>query len=228
MLLNKKSTYLGLDLSINGTGVSLVSNDPSLIKEYDVAKLSKSKFFLAEAAFIHGTRKGNETSYVHKQWSHRGLIKGEKISVPLALRAHHVYQNHLSKYFKHDLDAIVIEGNAFGATGRIFDIAEFIGQLKYQIELHYLNLNKSAPIILIPPTNLKLYTTGKGRDDEYKTLMLTAVQKRYGLDLIDHNICDSFALAMMGAELGVNLAEFAKRGSFKELKAYRKKMGLAS
>ena len=51
---------------------------------------------------------------------------------------------------------VAIEGYAYGATGRVFNIAENTGILKYKL------YNATIPIEIIPPQAVKKLATGKG------------------------------------------------------------------
>jgi len=56
----------------------------------------------------------------------------------------------------------------------------------------YLQLSE-VPFIIVPPTVLKKFITGKGNSP--KELMLLEVYKRYGVSFDDNNTCDAYCLA---------------------------------
>jgi crossover junction endodeoxyribonuclease RuvC len=67
----------------------------------------------------------------------------------------------------------------------------------------------SWPFILVSPTSLKKYTTGKGNSD--KNLMMMSTYKDYGFESMDDNICDSYMLSIVGlALLGKPLKKMIK------------------
>lgn len=70
---------------------------------------------------------------------------------------------------------IALEGYAFGASGRVFQIAENTGVLKYK--LYQLGI----PVTVMPPTEVKKYATGKGNAD--KNAMYTAWINETGVSL---------------------------------------------
>lgn len=70
---------------------------------------------------------------------------------------------------------IALEGYAFGASGRVFQIAENTGVLKYK--LYQLGI----PVTVVPPTEVKKYATGKGNAD--KNAMYTAWINETGVSL---------------------------------------------
>jgi len=78
-------------------------------------------------------------------------------------------------------DVCFIEGYAFGAVGRVFQIAENAGLLKYMI------WKNDVPIETVPPTVIKKFATGKGNSN--KTKMEEAFVEETKINLNDkHNI----------------------------------------
>lgn len=55
-----------------------------------------------------------------------------------------------------EVDEVFIEGYAFNAVGRVFQIAENTGILKYKI------WKEGIPCTVVPPTVIKKFVTGKG------------------------------------------------------------------
>ena len=55
---------------------------------------------------------------------------------------------------------VALEGYAYSASGRVFQIAENTGILKYKL------YQLSIPVTVIPPTEVKKYATGKGNADK--------------------------------------------------------------
>lgn len=108
----------------------------------------------------------------------------------------------IKKYFSKDGCIIGLEGFSFGShTGLVFNIAENGGLLKYKLfkELDY------HPI-LIPPTSIKKFWTGKGNCN--KQAMVDTLKSREGVDIVNymnmsklkspaHDIVDSYAVARM-------------------------------
>lgn len=97
----------------------------------------------------------------------------------------HIVSNKITHFFT--------EGFAFGATGQIFNIAEFSGIIKYHINKIWF---RDSDFFQIPPTSLKKFITGKGTAK--KELMIKEVYKRYQFDTNDDNAADAFSLAVMG------------------------------
>lgn len=98
----------------------------------------------------------------------------------------HVY-NWLYK-FDH-VDDVAMEGYAFGSQ-----MANMLGELGGMVKLSLLDFG-IYPLI-VPPTNLKKYVTGKGNGVP-KSQMLLQVYKVWGIEFTDDNAADSFALAKL-------------------------------
>lgn len=86
-----------------------------------------------------------------------------------------------------------MEGYAFGSQ-----MANTLGELGGVVKLSLYNitrLNDTAkhPLI-IPPTSLKKYVTGKGQGVSKSEIMLQ-VYKKYGAEFSDDNAADSYAIA---------------------------------
>lgn len=105
---------------------------------------------------------------------------------------------------KHKTEKAFIEGYAFGAVGRVFQIAENAGLLKYMISrVHGIDYGVFAP------TEIKKFATGKGNANKEKMLESffaeTGVDIRSKLDIMNHNvwnpisdIVDSYYIAKFG------------------------------
>ena len=74
-----------------------------------------------------------------------------------------------------DCDQIAIEGYSMGSKGKVFNIAENTGVLKYKI------YNSGIPLEVVPPTTIKKFATGKGNAD--KTIMHQAFMRETGVEL---------------------------------------------
>lgn len=92
--------------------------------------------------------------------------------------------------FSQNSDTIYIEDYAFGAQGRARSVLCEIGGI-----IRYALWKENKQIVLIPPTSLKKFVTGKGNVN--KSLILKEVYKRWKIDLDDDNIADAFALVKM-------------------------------
>lgn len=101
------------------------------------------------------------------------------------------------------VEKVYIEGYAFGAVGRVFQIAENTGLLKYNM------WKRGIKFEVFPPSMIKKHATGKGnspKDVLYESFLKeTRVDIREKLDIIKHNvwnplsdIVDSYYIAKLG------------------------------
>ncbi|UGC97105.1 recombination protein [Pseudomonas phage BHU-1] len=101
----------------------------------------------------------------------------------------------------------VYEGYAIGAKGvGRWESAELGGQFK--LELY----KRGIPVILVPPTTLKLVFTGKGNSK--KPAMKAAAIEHFGVDSsLNNDEVDAYALYRLGHALlhGIGPAEFLQR-----------------
>lgn len=91
-----------------------------------------------------------------------------------------------------DAKVAVIEGLAMGIS-RTTALTQLAG-LNYMIREHFLLCD--IPFVVVPPTQLKKFITGKG--NVKKEMMLLEVYKRYDVSFSDNNLCDAYALAKIG------------------------------
>lgn len=89
-------------------------------------------------------------------------------------------------------DIAVIEGLAFMArnTSALVQLAG----LNYLVREGLSEL--SIDFKIVTPSSLKKFITGKGNSE--KSLMLLETYKRFGVSFSNDNICDAYALAMVG------------------------------
>jgi len=73
------------------------------------------------------------------------------------------------------VEQVALEGYAYNATGRVFNIAENTGVLKYKL------YQQRMPVEVVEPTHVKKYATGKGNAD--KESMVKTFYMDTGLDL---------------------------------------------
>lgn len=84
--------------------------------------------------------------------------------------------------------SIFIENFSFGSRlGQAFSIGEWAGVAKALLK------KKGYDYILVAPTSLKKFVTGKG--NAKKELMMLEVFKKYGESFSDNNSADAFGLA---------------------------------
>lgn len=94
-------------------------------------------------------------------------------------------------FTKINFDLIVIEGYGF-STFKGHSLGELGGVIKVLLKTKF----PKTPIILVPPTVLKKFITGKGNAD--KSQMLLQIYKKYDKEFNNHNIADAYALFEFG------------------------------
>lgn len=85
-------------------------------------------------------------------------------------------------------DLVAIEGYAYGANGRKFDIGELggvVGLMLYDMKV---------PVIGVQPTQLKQFVTGNGGAKKHH--MMKAVLQKYGVATDCDDVADAVGLAM--------------------------------
>lgn len=91
-------------------------------------------------------------------------------------------------------DLVVIENLAFMAQGT--SLTQLAG-LSYIVRSVVMDMG--AKFVLVAPSTLKKFITGKGNGD--KNLVLMEVYKRWDVSFTNDNEADSFGLAQIGVEL---------------------------
>lgn len=87
---------------------------------------------------------------------------------------------------------VAIEGYAMGSKTRPQMAGELCGYLKL------LMWQNGVPYLVVPPTTLKKYVTGKGNAP--KEVMMMTVLKRWGYEAESNDRADAYALARFAAE----------------------------
>lgn len=127
---------------------------------------------------------GDNDPYI-KSSSHQSKFKGMKRVEEIV---EHLKIGYLTSL---NLNKILIEGYSFGSKGgMVMDRAELVGIIKYIL------LHLGHELIIIPPTTLKQFATGKGNSD--KTAMVLQAYKEFGLEFKCNDECDAFWLVQIG------------------------------
>lgn len=98
-------------------------------------------------------------------------------------------------------DAVIYEDYSMGSRGRVFDIGELGGVLKLEM------YGKGTPVVLVPPSTLKQFATGKG--NAKKDAMREGLKDNFGYEILQDDEVDAALLY----EFGVRY--FEKGKSFK-------------
>lgn len=171
---------VGLDLSINSSGmVKFTLDDDFNIIETDYRGFTSVKKNESGKVF-HYRKKDFPTNLHQNEWMLQHVLE-----------------------FIDDVDYVAIEDYAYSATGKVFHIAEWCGNVKYHAFL------RNKKIRLIDPNSVKMFATSRGNcdklsmaeaysklDDDYKVNLLNypPVTKTAGASPTS-DIIDAFYLA---------------------------------
>lgn len=101
----------------------------------------------------------------------------------------------LAEVTEHDVTIVALEGFSFGSRGRTLDQVHGLGWI-----IRMALREAEVPYVIVPPSTLKRYATGRGNAD--KAAMQMAAQKRLGYDTDkpDDNEVDSLFLRAMAMD----------------------------
>lgn len=117
---------------------------------------------------------------------------GTKASMDMVGRLHTLSERALDIYRAHAPDLVVIEGLAFGQhSSAVTGLAGLHWLLRYRLYRELV----CCPVV-VPPTTLKKFVTGKGNSP--KDVMMMKVLKRWRREYTDNNLCDAYCLARWG------------------------------
>ena len=129
---------------------------------------------------------------------HQELIKSKPVGdkpVDELRRIVKIVQGVHMCFGSHTIDIAVIEGLAFMARNttalvQLSALNYFTRHLLWGIE---------TPFVIVAPTSLKKFVTGNGASK--KDVMMMEVYKRWGVTMLDDNLCDAYGLAQVGLAL---------------------------
>lgn len=114
------------------------------------------------------------------------------------------------------VDHVVMESYAFGAKGRVFNLGELGGVIKYHFHKEYA---VEIPQILIQWH--KMWVAGAGNAS--KLQVIKALRENYGIDVKNDNIADAVSMALFyKAHLDGNVTDPYKR---KLIEKFEKSLG---
>jgi len=119
-----------------------------------------------------------------------GVIKTDKLrGVDRLLYIQNTFEDLL---YESEPSLVTYEGYSMGSKGRQYDIGELGGVLKM---FAFMN---DVPILLIPPTVLKKFITGKGNASKEEVVL--KLYKRFGYEAPQTDEADAIALMLFGEE----------------------------
>lgn len=158
------SLYIGIDWSMNGPAICLT-------REIEKPSFNATQFMTQSSINKYGGR-----------WNKNILVKPLAVQKypsarfeKLAMNAVKFIRDHLEE--DEDIAMIAMEDYAFSARGKVFNIGENGGVLKYILWKEF-----GVKVILVAPTAVKKIYSGKGNAD--KDVMYKAFVEREGVDLV--------------------------------------------
>ncbi len=149
--MNTQIVKIGLDISMNSTGLAIKT--PDYLEFHKIIPKKGGKHSKNTQVHIYN-RKYNKETYSEENISK--VISAEKLAITIK----NIIQDYIRPYPNPELH-IIIEGGAFGSFGgksRLADMTIFSAIVKRKM----LTIKPFPTITIIPPTSLKKYATGKG------------------------------------------------------------------
>lgn len=173
-----RTNILGLDLSLTGTGIALLTSTPT----HTLAALQNSL-----------PRGSNAVMHLGTDGRQCIALKVDTSKLEGFSRWRLILETVLA--FERVATHIVIENYSFGSPFRATPLAELGGIIKYALcDVGRTN----GTITFAAPTQVKKFLgVGKGE----KNTVLLHVFKRYGIELTDDNTADALVLAKIGEAL---------------------------
>ncbi len=152
--------FLGLDLSLTGSGVSVINVNGEIL------------------------------------WSKKLSCKVTGVE---RLRLLEMDLMSMLDMYSSQIQLAAIESPAYGVKdggGRLFELGEWAGITK--LNLHKLGIK----FIMVAPTQLKKYILGKSdsKSSSTKDLIMLDIYKKWGIEIRDNNIADSYVLARIARD----------------------------
>lgn len=129
-------SVLGIDLSLTSPSLCVYKDGEFNLHNVKLFYLSDVKKSILSNAFLQGSAYPEYTT----QENRYHLLSSWVVSIAS----------------EHSIDKVFIEGYAFNAVGKVFQIAENTGVLKYRLSMNGLD------VVTVPPTVIKKFATGKG------------------------------------------------------------------
>ena len=182
---NGKTNIVGIDYSTTSPAICVQVNDPYVesFQTYDIYYLT------------------NKKKLVDEYWNAPFLFFGTEIPKLNGIEKYRWISNWaIDVITRYEVTEVYIEDYAFAATGRVFNIGENTGILKYRLD------RMDVPVVSVAPTQIKKYATGKGNAN--KELMRSNFEEQTGVflqDIMEHtgenpisDIIDSYYIRTYG------------------------------
>lgn len=184
----KKRVILGLDLSLSGTGLTILDSKGSILFQ---ALIGSKK---------ENTKKNKDkTRLFIKDKDYNVLFEDFIDSSTLTdMPRLSFYRNKIKEFIvKYQVTEAILEGYSMGSKGQgVTGLAELGGIIRMML------YDMNIPYVQSPPYNAKAYISGISVAE--KEIIIESILEKYNLHIEDDNIADSFSMANMLLEFGMD------------------------
>lgn len=153
--------YLGIDQSLNSTGVALYA--PLVDKPVELTVIQPA-----------GLRDGPRLALIRSQLAR--ILEGRRIT------------------------QAAMEAYSYGSVGKVFELGEVGGVIKCLLA------ELKVPLVTAAPTQLKKFVAKNSSAD--KAQMSAATKVKWGLTIVQDDMCDAYGLARLAAVYDSGLSSF--------------------
>lgn len=200
----KPRVILGLDLSLSGTGATVLDHKGKVIHQELIGSKKEN------------TKKNKDKTrlYVKNLAGDTTLEEFIDSSILTDMPRLSFYRNRI-KYLilTYQVTEVILEGYSMNSTGQgVTGLAELGGIIRMMI------FDLGIPYVQCPPFNAKAYISGISVAE--KEVIINAINEKYNILIDDDNIADSFVMAHMLLEFSMDhILEYLQFGGVDKLKA---------
>lgn len=133
----------------------------------------------------------NPENHVTEVWKppHRGIDRLKEV--------HQYVHNKMTYYWAfHEIDDVAMEGTVLHSPSALL-LGELSSIVRLALLQAFTSTEQCAYPLIVPPTVLKKYTTGKG--NAKKIDMMESVKTNWGIDFDDDNAADAYSLGRLAS-----------------------------
>ena len=197
--------YVGIDPSINSTGITIITYEDELEKDIQFYiikpnKLSKKESNINLENFSYILYNKVDIS-IYKNDNYISELLKTINMITLIDTIYDTIINYISKYDNAKVN-ILIEGISYGSSIRTKSIFDLAG-INYMIRYKFISNNHN--IIIATPSNIKKYATGNGNANKTTiTTMFTTLFPEMSIISKLDDIADSYFMACLSKKLNDN------------------------
>lgn len=203
--LKPNELVMGIDLSLTGAGVSFLDHKGKAIHQELIStekQNSKKNAGKTRLAIYNIAGEAIRESYIDSS---------QLVDMPRLVFIRDRIRE-LILQFKPVI--IIIEGYSMNGRGRgvsgLMEIGGIIRMTIYDLGISYLQC---------PPLNAKAYISGLSTAN--KDMVISSIYDRFGIEIEDDNIADSYCLAMMYVEFGDGIQQYIEKGGIELLRSLK-------